>query len=230
MEQNFKIKVTKNGPYFVSGGVPIQEESIEEDADGYSKEWKLEGKLKPASKDYLLCRCGHSKNMPFCDQSHLNVKFDGTEKPEIKFEECAETLAGPNVDLRDCYDLCASARFCDRAGTIWDLVEKDDPESTKIAIEEAQNCSSGRLVIIDKKTGEPIEKKLEPCISATVDLPAGVLGPLWVKGGIKIESADGKAYEKRNRVTLCRCGKSKNMPFCDSSHMEEAVHDHEHDE
>ena len=29
---------------------------------------------------------------------------------------------------------------------------------------------------------------------------------------------DGFAYEVRNRVTLCRCGASKNKPFCDGSH------------
>jgi len=33
--------------------------------------------------------------------------------------------------------------------------------------------------------------------------------------------ADGRAYEVRNRVSLCRCGKSKNKPFCDGSHLEE---------
>ncbi|HET8688843.1 MAG TPA: CDGSH iron-sulfur domain-containing protein [Methanosarcina sp.] len=41
-----------------------------------------------------------------------------------------------------------------------------------------------------------------------------------MRGGIPIESADGKQYEIRNRVTLCRCGKSRNKPFCDGSHVE----------
>jgi len=44
-------------------------------------------------------------------------------------------------------------------------------------------------------------------------------GPLWVRGGIPIKSADGKPYEIRNRVILCRCGRSKNKPFCDGSHI-----------
>jgi CDGSH-type Zn-finger protein len=39
-----------------------------------------------------------------------------------------------------------------------------------------------------------------------------------VRGGIEVTSADGDAYEVRNRVTLCRCGASANKPFCDASH------------
>jgi len=35
-----------------------------------------------------------------------------------------------------------------------------------------------------------------------------------------VESADGFGYEVRNRVTLCRCGRSGNKPFCDGSHVE----------
>jgi CDGSH-type Zn-finger protein len=41
-----------------------------------------------------------------------------------------------------------------------------------------------------------------------------------VSGGIPIQSADGFVHEKRNRVTLCRCGQSKNKPFCDGTHCE----------
>src|SRR6266536_1245907 len=44
-------------------------------------------------------------------------------------------------------------------------------------------------------------------------------GPLWVRGGVPVEAADGFEYEVRNRVTLCRCGYSKNKPFCDGSHV-----------
>ncbi|MGI5992201.1 MAG: CDGSH iron-sulfur domain-containing protein [Methanosarcina sp.] len=34
------------------------------------------------------------------------------------------------------------------------------------------------------------------------------------------KSADGKQYEIRNRVILCRRGESKDKPFCDGSHAE----------
>ena len=44
-------------------------------------------------------------------------------------------------------------------------------------------------------------------------------GPIYVSGGIRVESFDGRGYEIRNRQTLCRCGGSKNKPFCDCSHF-----------
>jgi len=43
-------------------------------------------------------------------------------------------------------------------------------------------------------------------------------GTVWISEGITIESSDGTRYEKRNRVTLYRCGVSNNKPFCDGSH------------
>jgi CDGSH-type Zn-finger protein len=39
-----------------------------------------------------------------------------------------------------------------------------------------------------------------------------------IRGGIQVIAADGFHYEIRNRVTLCRCGASKNKPFCDGTH------------
>ena len=38
------------------------------------------------------------------------------------------------------------------------------------------------------------------------------------RSAIPVIAADGKAYEVRNRMTLCRCGQSNNKPFCDGSH------------
>jgi CDGSH-type Zn-finger protein len=101
----------------------------------------------------------------------------------------------------------------------------DNLKARKIAIEEACNCPSGRLVECDKKTGEVMEKKLEKSISLVEDPQEKVSGPIWVKGGVPIESSEGFMYEVRNRVTLCRCGKSNNKPFCDGSHIEENFND-----
>lgn len=77
----------------------------------------------------------------------------------------------------------------------------------------------------DKKTGEPIEPEFEPSISLIEDPQAESSGPVWVKGGLAIESEDGTAYEARNRVTLCRCGRSNNKPFCDGTHVDVRFND-----
>ena len=99
----------------------------------------------------------------------------------------------------------SGARFCHPQGGTWELVKRsDDEELGELAVAQACNCPSGRLVAW--RDGEPIEPQCEPSISVTEDPGAGVGGPLWVKGGIRIESEDGTAYETRNRVTLCRCG------------------------
>ena len=89
----------------------------------------------------------------------------------------------------------------------------------KTAVEEACDCPSGRLVAWDQN-GKAIEPDFEPSIGLIEETQAGKMGPIWVRGGIPVESADGTTYEIRNRVTLCRCGKSSNKPFCDGSHLE----------
>ena len=76
-------------------------------------------------------------------------------------------------------------------------------------------------MVSDKEaTGDVLEPEFEPSIGLVEDIQAGKMGPLWVRGGIPVESADGFTYEIRNRVTLCRCGKSSNKPFCDGKHLQ----------
>src|SRR3990172_5341143 len=220
MKNNFRIKVTKDGPYVISGKIPLAKEKIVPDKKGDPLEWhKIED--FPEKEGYALCRCGNSSNKPYCDGSHIKTKFKGAETADNdKYNTRAKKIDGPDLILRDLPELCVHARFCDRAGGIWDLTAKsNDSNAKKIAIQEACNCPSGRLVIIDKKTGREIEPDFKESISLVEDQKAGVSGPLWIKGRIPIESADGSTYEFRNRATLCRCGKSKNKPFCDGTHI-----------
>lgn len=218
-----KIKITKNGPYIVSGKVPLERQIIIADSEGTAIEWQPSTKYEPHDK-YALCRCGHTKNKPFCDGTHIGVKFVGTETAdkEIYLNQPKE-IDGPTLRLTDFEALCASARFCHRAGGIWKLVpESSNPQKKQIAIEEASDCPSGRLVVVDKETGKIIEPKFAKSIVLIEDPAMNVSGPIWVRGGIPVESANSEAYGVRNRVTLCRCGKSRNKPFCDSSHYPEA--------
>ena len=75
-------------------------------------------------------------------------------------------------------------------------------------------CPSGALAHAPDPDTELVEPSFEPSIAVDTD------GPLLVRGGIQVEAADGRRYETRNRVTLCRCGHSRNKPFCDGSHKE----------
>jgi len=216
------IKVCKNGPYLVSGAAPLLPMIIECDGQGTPTKW-VTGERLDTAQNYSLCRCGYSGNKPFCDGSHAGVKFDGTETSTNEpFEKIAKQIDGPELKLKDAELLCASARFCHRGGDIWDTIHRtDDPKAKKNVIDNSSDCPSGRLVVSDKKTGVTIEPKLAKSIGVIEDPSKGVSGPFWVRGGIPVYSADGKLYEVRNRMTLCRCGKSSNKPFCDSSHYPE---------
>ena len=213
-----RIKVTENGPYIVTGGVPLLRMVIEVDEEGYPLEWR-EVERYLLAKTYALCRCGESKNKPYCDGSHVEKRFSGVETAGREpYLENIRSFPGPELKLTDKKELCVGAGFCDRAGNIWNLTTHSDYAGFReIAIEEAANCPSGRLVVWDKQDNH-IEPVYEPSIVVTED-PEGERGPLWVRGGIEIQSVDGHMYEKRNRVTLCCCGKSKMNPQCDTSHQ-----------
>jgi CDGSH-type Zn-finger protein len=210
--------VTKNGPYLVSGGLPLSEQHIVTNEEGDSLDYR-EGKKYPVQPQYALCRCGQSSNKPFCDGTHAKVRFDGTEMASRQpYLEQAEIIDGPTLRLTDAENLCAFARFCDPKGRIWNRVLEDSPEARQVVEYEAGHCPAGRLVVWDRKTGKPIEPKFKPSLGLIEDTAKEVAGPIWVRGGVPMVSANGEAYEVRNRMTLCRCGLSSNKPFCDGSH------------
>ncbi len=221
-----KVTVSRNGPYLVSGGLPLAKENIVCDKNGDPAEWKMSHKY-PDKESYALCRCGGSKNKPYCDGTHAKEGFDGTESAgREKYADQAGKIKGPDLVLNDAESFCAVGRFCHRKGGTWSLTERsNDPGCKETAIQEACDCPSGRLVACDKKTGKPYEHKFERSVSLIEDPIKKVSGPIWIKGGIPLESADGAKYETRNRVTLCRCGRSRNKPLCDGSHIDAGFSD-----
>lgn len=215
-----RIKITRNGPYIVSGRVPLSEQIIVVDSGGDAVAWH-EGRRFPEQEMYALCRCGKSENMPFCDGTHVRIGFKAVETASrVPYIEQARVIEGPGLKLTDAEALCASARFCKRAGGVRILTLRSSrPEAKQLAIEESVLCPAGRLVAWTRENNA-IEPDLVPSIGLVEDPQAGVSGPIWARGCIPIESADGTLWETRNRVTLCRCGKSGNMPFCDGSHID----------
>ena len=218
-EDGIKITVTENGPYVVTGGLPLTKQIIETDAEGVSMSWRQD-QTYDAGESYWLCRCGQSGSKPFCDSTHEITAFDGTEVASREpYIDQAEQYDGPEMVLTDAEALCAFARFCDADGQIWNVVEQtDDPAKQAIVTREAGNCPGGRLVAWSKSPLRAIEPDYEPALGIVEDPQLGVSGPIWARGGIPVIAADGTQYELRNRVALCRCGASGNKPFCDGTH------------
>ncbi|MDR2703301.1 MAG: CDGSH iron-sulfur domain-containing protein [Cellulomonadaceae bacterium] len=212
------IQVTKSGPYQVTGHIPLDEQIIHQ---VHLHNEFMPGREIPQADVYSLCRCGGSHNAPFCDGTHMRNHFEGTETADMRpfADRIADTAVGHTMTLLD-DDRCAYVRFCHREpGDVWQLTENDNnPENRHEAIVGVSQCVAGRLVEVDKD-GNPIEKPYQPEIVILQDQPESVSGPIWVKGPIPMTSAEGKEYEVRNRMALCRCGRSDDKPFCDATHV-----------
>lgn len=211
------IKIEKDGPYLLYGASKISQKVIIADEGGISVKYGDGQVFEIKSDPAALCRCGQSRNAPFCDGSHAKG-FDGTEtadKTTIMEQPSAEAIKGPYLTLLDNQNYCAFARFCDRGGRIWNLVMSG--ENPDLATEEANLCPAGRLLMFTK-SGESLETKDQKEIDLIEDGGLKISGPLWIRGGIKVIGADGEAYEVRNKQTLCRCGASGNKPFCNGAH------------
>lgn len=219
-DDKFHITVTAHGPYLVFGMPPLKQQFIMPDEEGEA--WFFqEGRSFPMDQELVaLCRCGASKNKPYCDGSHARAEWDdrltASERPLL---EGAELTEGPEISLSDNNAFCVYARFCDARGRVWNLVgQSDDPEAGKVAVREACHCPNSRLIAWDNSSHRPIEPKFEPSLGLIEDPQIDCSGGLWVRGGIPVSREDGFTYEVRNRTVLCRCGASSNKPYCDGSH------------
>ena len=211
-----RIIIKRNGPYIVRGNVPLVEKSPVMSEFGEPLTW-VKGQVLRSGGNYALCRCGKSGNKPFCDDTHEDLGFEGTESSDHgPTANRQKTYVGTNISIKDDRSLCTHAGFCGTQITnIWKMIEQtDDTAIRSQVIAMVERCPSGAL----EYSIEPYAQSIEP------DLPVGVSvttdGPLWVSGEIAVEMSNGDVLEVRNRVTLCRCGASTRMPLCDGSHKE----------
>lgn len=217
------ITVTAGGPYLVSGGLPLVRRRMVVSELGEPMAWQTGDRLA-GSDPMALCRCGQSGNKPFCDGSHKRVGFDGTESaPVSTYEERQTTYPATGVVVRDDRSICEHAGFCgNRVTTVWRMLRGTDTEDTvkrSQLMAMVERCPSGALTYRLEADGEDIEPEWRAAIGVVDD------GPLFVTGGVPIERADGQPVERRNRVTLCRCGGSATKPLCDGSHKQNGFRD-----
>jgi CDGSH-type Zn-finger protein len=223
-----KIVVMYDGPYVVHGGIPLVKKTQVVSEYGEPLTWKTAGIIE-TSGNYELCRCGHSNEKPFCDGTHCEKEFDGTETADttltIERQEILED--GTNIVVKRDHSLCMESGFC---GTRYANIQKmmaetDDTRIRSLIIAMIERCPSGSFTYSMQKGEADIEPDLPQQIAVTTDITSegAIMGALWVTGNIPIERADGKPFETRSRVTLCRCGLSKVKPLCDGEHRAQNV-------
>ncbi len=221
--EEFRITILEEGPYLVYGRPPLVQQFIMLNRDGDCWRYQEADHFPMESEPVALCRCGASKNAPFCDGAHQSADWNPavTAPVESSIADGADVYEGPELTLTDNVKYCALMRFCEARRSIWNLVEESDEAGKRdMAIREANHCASGRLTVWNRRTGKPYELPFKPSICLIEDPDTESSGPLWVRGGIPVSRQDGATYEVRNRVTLCRCGHSSNKPFCDCSHAD----------
>jgi CDGSH-type Zn-finger protein len=162
-----------------------------------------------------FCRCGASNNKPFCDGTHAKIGFS-SDKAEGRLEDIKASYEGKKITIHDNRGVCAHAGYCtDNLASVFRMKQEPwiDPDAASVEqiIETIQKCPSGALSysIDDVNNHNPEDA---PTIMIAPN------GPYVVSGGIELsDTAFGQGASK-SEYTLCRCGSSKNKPFCDGTH------------
>ncbi|MFT6815735.1 MAG: CDGSH-type Zn-finger protein [Sphingobacteriales bacterium] len=201
MEKDNKISITptENGPYLV-------------------KELKNLANRKglvDTKETMALCRCGGSNNKPFCDGTHLKNGFSSS-KLDGKVPDKRDNYVGQKITIHDNRGVCAHAGKCtDGLAAVFHLNEEPwiHPNSaTADEIKETINkCPSGALSYTINEV-EHRDRKGEPSVFIAPNGPYVVSGEPALENTVRAEGAS------KEHFTLCRCGGSKNKPFCDGTH------------
>lgn len=158
-----------------------------------------------------LCRCGKSGMKPFCDNSHRTTGF--TAAPAVdRVPDKPASFEGKNITIHDNRGICSHAGHCTaRLAKVFTFPDIQ-PDAAKVQeiIETIDLCPSGAL----SYTLDGIlhrDKDQEPKIHISRN------GPYEVRGGIDV-NAEMQGNASSEHYTLCRCGSSRNKPFCDGTH------------
>ena len=121
------------------------------------------------------------------------------------------------ITIHDNRKICCHAAECvENLSQVFRKNEKPwiQPDSGKPdeIIELIKKCPSGSLSYsVDGEKQTDFDEN--PCITVSKN------GPLLVKGGIELSGVEFEDGVSREHFTLCRCGASKNKPFCDGEHV-----------
>ena len=206
MSASSKITPRENGPLVVANPPNLRH---------------LGGEEIATKEVAALCRCGASANKPFCDGSHNRNDFDSApDHTKIRNAGIAYRgeIEGQTVTVHYTPVLCSHAGRCSKlAPEVFNPGEKPwvQPENGKLAdiLAVMAACPSGALRV---SVGETPPQHL-------TDGEAGIEvephGPYHVRN-VPLEADFNGVGASRTKYVLCRCGLSKNKPFCDGSHYD----------
>lgn len=199
MSKKISISSSKNGPLVVKNLVSLTHANHNTSSVNNS--------------NIALCRCGHSKSKPFCDGTHGKIGW-ADEKSEGRQPRKSEKYIGKEITIHDDRGICAHMGFCtDGLPKVFKMRTEPwidaDAESLEKIIETVKKCPSGAL-------SYSIDGILYNKFSEHPDIQISEDGPYYVKGSIELN--DNDQPESEEHYALCRCGNSKNKPFCDGTH------------
>jgi len=201
-----KIACLPNGPYYLLNDLTPQViPNIQ----------KSKGDPCATITGVALCRCGGSNNKPFCDGTHGTNGFTDKKLTDGTLNK-RDNYVGKMITIHDNRGICAHAGYCtDNLSSVFQLREEPwiDPDGAiaKDIINTITKCPSGALsYTIDNI--EHRDQDRNPMVTVTKD------GPYSVTGGIELVDQPQGEGASTEHYTLCRCGGSKNKPFCDGTH------------
>jgi CDGSH-type Zn-finger protein len=208
-----RIACLPNGPYYLLN---------EDKASEVPNLFRADGTVCATVRGVALCRCGGSANKPFCDGTHGTNGFTDAKRDDRTPDRRAHYV-GKRITIFDNRGLCAHSGVCtEELKAVFR--ENDEPwidpdgASVEAVIATIRKCPSGALgyAIEGREDRDP---QREPRVVVTDD------GPYAVSGGIELLGVAFGEGASTEHYTLCRCGASRNKPFCDGSHWEVGFRD-----
>jgi CDGSH-type Zn-finger protein/truncated hemoglobin YjbI/ferredoxin len=204
------ITVAENGPYLATN-VPVVRTHL--------------GEQLEVPPQLALCRCGQSAMKPFCDGTHARSGFSG-EKDPSRVPDRRDSYPGQQVTIFDNRGICQHSGLCtDRLPTVFrtDAEPFVAPSGGRLdeIIRAVRDCPSGALSLALGKEEARLfvdwDAGREPAIEVSLDGPYRVTGAIPLADAARADIARA-AGSSREHYALCRCGHSRNKPFCSGMH------------
>lgn len=171
----------------------------------------------------FLCRCGASAKKPFCDGSHKGIGYSSDREST---DEKIQDYQGERARILFNRSICSGAARC--VGSLPEVFRSDSsdnwihPDSGEIADirRVVGDCPSGALSMSLEGAPVPPVTRVDPSIEIVRNGP-------YIVEAIELRGVEWHTEANTTKYALCRCGLSKNKPFCDYSHAEKGWKDSE---